>query len=148
LKLEEEGLSGLLVSFRISGEDYWLALPRERIERQLPWEWIGWSAAAALLALVGALVHRFADQSPARSADAGGRAGRWRQSTAGAARRSARPNCARSPGVQSDDGSIAARGSRARPAARGVSHDLRTPLSRMRLAIEMLGREDRPMTKG
>jgi len=29
-------------------------IARERIERQFPWEWIGWSAAAAALALIGA----------------------------------------------------------------------------------------------
>jgi len=148
LKLEEEGLSGLLVSFRISGEDYWLALPRERIERQLPWEWIGWSAAAALLALVGAwfivsLINRpLAALTQAAAQVAGG----------------SRPQALPEVGA-TELRTLAGAFNRMTAALQraeaervlllaGVSHDLRTPLSRMRLAIEMLGGEDRPMTEG
>ena len=148
LKLEEEGLSGLLVSFRISGEDYWIALPRERIERQLPWEWIGWSVAAAALALIGAwfivsLINRpLAALTHAAAAVAGGDrpqplpevgatelrtlAGAFNRMTAALQR------------AEAERVLLLA----------GVSHDLRTPLSRMRLAIEMISAEDRTITAG
>jgi two-component system osmolarity sensor histidine kinase EnvZ len=148
LKLEEEGLSGLLVSFRIGGEDYWVALPRERIERQLPWEWIGWSAAAALLALAGAwyIVSRInrplAALTRAAAEVAGGSCPHALPETgatelrtlAGAFNRMTRA-LERS---QSERALLLA----------GVSHDLRTPLSRMRIAIEMLGEKDSGMTAG
>ena len=131
LKLEEEGLSGLLVSFRISGEDYWIALPRERIERQLPWEWIGWSAAAAALALIGAwfifsLINRPQALSEAGATELRTLAGAFNRMTEALQR------------AESERVLLLA----------GVSHDLRTPLSRMRIAIEMLGSEDRSMTEG
>jgi two-component system osmolarity sensor histidine kinase EnvZ len=148
LKLEEEGLSGLLVSFRIGGEDYWVALPRERIERQLPWAWIGWSAAAALLALVGAwfivsLINRPLAALTAAAAElaAGKRplplteAGAIELKTlAGAFNRM----------------TLALQRAEAERALllAGVSHDLRTPLSRMRLAAEMLESTDRTIREG
>ena len=148
LKLEEEGLSGLLVSFRISGEDYWIALPRERIERALPWEWIGWSAAAALLALIGAwfivsLINRpLAALTHAAAQVAGG----------------ARPQALPEVGA-TELRTLAGAFNRMTEALQraeservlllaGVSHDLRTPLSRMRLAIEMLGTDEHPMSAG
>ena len=148
LKLEEEGLSGLLVSFRISGEDYWIALPRERIERQLPWEWIGWSAAAALLALIGAwfivsLINRpLAALTQAAAQVAGGdRPQALDEAGATELRTLARAFNRMTAALQR------AESERVLLLA-GVSHDLRTPLSRMRLAIEMLGEEDRTMTEG
>jgi len=148
LKLEEEGLSGLLVSFRISGADYWIALPRERIERQFPWEWIGWSAAAAALALIGAwfivsLINRpLAALTHAARQVAGG----------------TRPQALAEVGA-TELRTLADAFNRMTAALQraeaervlllaGVSHDLRTPLSRMRLAIEMLGLGDSAMTAG
>ena len=148
LKLEEEGLSGLLVSFRIGSENYWVALPRERIERQAPWEWIGWSAAAAALALIGAwfivsLINRpLSALTRAAAQVAGG----------------ARPQAVEEAGA-TELRTLAAAFNRMTQALQraeseralllaGVSHDLRTPLSRLRLAIEMLATDDRSMTSG
>jgi two-component system osmolarity sensor histidine kinase EnvZ len=148
LKLEEEGLSGLLVSFRISGEDYWIALPRERIERQLPWEWIGWSAAAAALALIGAWFIVSLINRPLAALT---------QAAAQVARGD-RPQALSEAGA-TELRTLAGAFNRMTEALQraeservlllaGVSHDLRTPLSRMRIAIEMLGSEDRSMTEG
>jgi two-component system osmolarity sensor histidine kinase EnvZ len=148
LRLESEGLSGLLVSFRIDNETYWLALPRERIDPQLPWEWIGWSALAALLALIGAwyivsrineplraLTHAAATlargQRPQPIAEAGAielrtLAGAFNRMTAALQQ---------------------AEAERALLLA-GVSHDLRTPLSRLRLAVEMTADRDPALSAG
>ena len=148
LKLEEAGLSGLLVSFRISGEDYWLALPRERIERQLPWEWIGWSVLAALLALIGAwfIVSRINRPLAALTQAAAQLAG------------GSRPPAIAEEGATelrtlagAFNGMAAAlqraESERALLLA-GISHDLRTPLARMRLGIEMLSENDQALTAG
>jgi len=148
LKLEQEGLSGLLVSFRIGGEEYWLALPRERIERQLPWEWIGWSALAGALALIGAgfIVSRINEplraltQAAAELA-AGKRPQPLDEAGATELRTLARAFNGMTAALQQ------AEAERALLLA-GVSHDLRTPLSRLRLALEMLAGPDRAMAEG
>ena len=87
---------GLFVRFRIfPGEDglYWLALPRERLARHFPWQWLGWGAAVFLLSLGGAwwIVHRIVKP------------------------------------IEEERALLLA----------GISHDLRTPLTRLRMEIEM-----------
>lgn len=148
LKLEQEGLSGLLVSFRIGGEEYWLALPRERIERQLPWEWIGWSALAGMLALVGAwfTVSRINEPLRALTAAAANLAAGKRpdplaETGATELRTLARAFNGMTAALQQ------AESERALLLA-GVSHDLRTPLARLRLALELLDGDDRAMAAG
>ena len=84
LTLEREGERALFVNFRIDDSDegaFWLALPRERIERVFPLGWLGWGVAALLLSLVGAWVIVFritrplkALQQAARKVGAGGTA--------------------------------------------------------------------------
>ncbi len=90
------GEPGLFVRFRIfPGEDgnYWLGLPRERLARHLPWQWIGWGIAVLLLSLAGAwlIVYRIV-----------------------------RP-------IEEERALLLA----------GISHDLRTPLTRLRMEVEM-----------
>jgi two-component system osmolarity sensor histidine kinase EnvZ len=148
LKLEQEGLSGLLVSFRIDGEEYWLALPREGIERQLPWEWLGWSALAGALALIGAwfIVSRINEPLRALTGAAaqlaqGERPQPLNEAGATELRTLARAFNGMTASLQQ------AEAERALLLA-GVSHDLRTPLSRLRLAIEMLEGPDQAMVEG
>jgi two-component system, OmpR family, osmolarity sensor histidine kinase EnvZ len=148
LKLEQEGLSGLLVSFRIDNEEYWLALPRERIDRQLPWEWIGWSALAALLALIGAgyTVSRINEPlralTHAAAALASGKRPQPIEEAGAAELRTLAGAFNRMTAALQQ-----AEAERALLLA-GVSHDLRTPLSRLRLAIEMTAERDTAMSAG
>jgi len=130
-------LHGFFISFDIDNDDYWVMLPRERIERQFPWQWLGWTALALLLSLIGAwlIVSRInrplkalaaaaADigrgETPAPLPESGPAeiqtlARSFNQMSQGLAR------------LDADRALILA----------GVSHDLRTPLSRLRLSIEM-----------
>jgi len=139
LKLEQEDLSGLLVSFRIDDQEYWLAMPRSHIDEQLPWEWIGWSALAALLAMLGAwyIVSRINEPLHALTRAAAQLA------------RGEPPQAVTATGA-AELQTLAAAFNRMTAALQqaeteralllaGVSHDLRTPLSRLRLAVEMDG---------
>jgi two-component system osmolarity sensor histidine kinase EnvZ len=145
LSLEREGEQALFVNFRIDDSDegdYWLALPRERIDRVFPLGWLGWGVAALLLSLFGAwlIVFRItrplkalqqaaqkvgAGETPPRLDEGGPTelatvAGAFNQMSADLAQ------------IDQDRALILA----------GVSHDLRTPLTRLRMGIEMSADED------
>lgn len=136
------GLPGLWVSFDIDEDDYWAVIPRARPERTSPWPWLTWGTGVLLLSLSGAgIVAARVNRPLRRLADEADRIGRGE------------------PG-----GPLPERGSREiRHVTRafnamqsaldqldaertlllaGVSHDLRTPLARLRLAVEMLDAAD------
>jgi two-component system osmolarity sensor histidine kinase EnvZ len=140
LTLEREGEEALFISFRIDDSadgEYWLALPRERLARVLPLSWIGWSAAALLLSLAGAWLIVFRITRPlklledaARQVGAGKTPphlpenGPTEIATVSHAFNQMSANLAQ---LDQDRALILA----------GISHDLRTPLTRLRMGIEM-----------
>jgi two-component system osmolarity sensor histidine kinase EnvZ len=145
LSLEREGEQALFVNFRIDDSeegDYWLALPRERIERVFPLGWLGWGVAALLLSLFGAwlIVFRItrplkALQEAAHKIGAGETPTRLDESgptelaTVAHAFNQMNADLAQ---IDQDRALILA----------GISHDLRTPLTRLRMGIEMSADED------
>ncbi len=144
LTLEREGERALFVNFRIDDSDegdYWLALPRERIERVFPLGWLGWGVAALLLSLLGAwfIVFRItrplkALQQAARKVGAGETADRLDESgptELATVARAFNQMSADLAQLDQDRALILA----------GISHDLRTPLTRLRMGIEMGGDE-------
>ncbi len=140
LSLEREGERALFVNFRIDdGDDgsYWLALPRERIDRVFPLSWLGWGVAALLISLFGAWLIVFRITRPlkaleqaARKVGAGETATRLDESgptelaTVAHAFNQMGADLAQ---IDQDRALILA----------GISHDLRTPLTRLRMGIEM-----------
>jgi two-component system, OmpR family, osmolarity sensor histidine kinase EnvZ len=145
LSLEREGERALFVNFRIDESDdgdYWLALPRERIDRVFPLSWLGWGLAALLLSLLGAwlIVFRItrplkALQMAARKVGAGETPARLDESgptELATVARAFNQMSADLAQIDQDRALILA----------GISHDLRTPLTRLRMGIEMAGDED------
>jgi two-component system osmolarity sensor histidine kinase EnvZ len=127
------------VSFRIDDDQYWVRLARERIERQDTLYWLGWGALILLLALTGAFaivarinrplreLTRFAaligrGQTPPPVVESG-------------------PTEIRTLAVAFNQMAADVKRSAEDRALllAGVSHDLRTPLSRLRLGLEMSG---------
>ena len=136
---EREGKPGLWLSFHIDDDEYWLRIPRERIERQIALRWLGWGALALALSLLAAyfLVSRLNRPLKALglAASAIGKgkmpepipeAGPEEIRTLSHAFNQMSKDLAR---LDADRALILA----------GVSHDLRTPLSRLRLGLEMSG---------
>ena len=134
-----DGDEGFWVSFRIDEDDYWIVLPRERVERKFPLEWVGWGLAALALALAGAYLIVFRVTHPLKALTSAARAVSRAESpepldesgpTELATVARAFNRMSRSLAQQeADRGLILA----------GISHDLRTPLARLRLGIEMSG---------
>lgn len=135
--------SGLFVSFSIADnegvDDYWLMLPRNRIERPLALELIGWGTAALLLALGGAylIVRRVTLPLSAmkRAARAIGRGERPAPLPERGAEELA--EVAHAFNQMADD--LARIEDERALILAGISHDLRTPLTRLRLDMEMAG---------
>ncbi|MDO8299905.1 sensor histidine kinase [Lacisediminimonas sp.] len=130
-------LPGFWVSFRIDEDEYWLALERERVDRASGGQWLGWVAVTMLLSLLGAVfISRLINEPLARLTAA------TRSMAKGQPPEplpEAGPTEIRQANlsfnqmvddlqrVESDRAVILA----------GISHDLRTPISRMMLEVEM-----------
>ena len=128
---------GFFISFHIDDDEYWVMLPRERLERPFPWQWLGWTALALLLSLIGAWlivsrINRPLKALAAAATDIGmgkmpvplPESGPLEIQTLARSFNQMSQDLAR---LDADRALILA----------GVSHDLRTPLSRLRLATEM-----------
>ena len=132
------GVRGVWVSFAIDNDSYWVSMPRSRIERNDPLRWAGWGALVLVLALGGAYFIVSLINRPLRELTR----------AAGQVGRGATPQPVSESGP-SETGTLAhAFNKMATDLKRlddervlllaGVSHDLRTPLSRIRLGLEMM----------
>lgn len=136
-----DGEEGFLVSFFIDEDEFWVMLPRERFELELGLQWVGWGAGLLVLALAGAwLIASNLARPLAALTRAAARIGRGEphQPLAEAGPRELKTLAAAFNRMARDLESMERE--RAMVLA-GISHDLRTPLSRMRLALEMSGAE-------
>ncbi|HLU77168.1 MAG TPA: ATP-binding protein [Burkholderiales bacterium] len=134
------GERGFWVSFYIGEDEYWVMLPRERVERQLALQWVGWGALVLVLALIAAYFIVFRLREPVAALTRAARDighgrtppplddedGPEELRTVSRAFNQMSRNLAQ---LEEDRALILA----------GVSHDLRTPLARLRLGLEMSG---------
>jgi two-component system, OmpR family, osmolarity sensor histidine kinase EnvZ len=49
-------IPGVWVSFEIDGDMFWVVVPRLITDRPFPWHWIGWGIVIAILAIFGAYI--------------------------------------------------------------------------------------------
>lgn len=146
IALELDGERGFWVSFYIGEDEYWVMLPRERIERQFALQWVGWGALVLVLALLAAYFIVFRLREPVAALTRAAReighgrtppplddeAGPEELRTVSRAFNQMTRNLAR---LEEDRALILA----------GVSHDLRTPLARLRLGLEMSGVDEQSL---
>ncbi len=136
-----EGEAGFWVSFLIAEDEYWAMLPRERLEPQFGLGWLGWGAMLLALALAGAWAIASRTARPLAALErAAARLGRGEphRPLAEKGPRELRTVSAAFNRMARDLETLERE--RATLLA-GISHDLRTPLSRLRLALEMSGAE-------
>lgn len=140
--VEVDGEAGIWVSFRIGDDEYWVVLPPERLQRTFPAQWLGWGSAALLLSLAGAYLIVFRVTRPLKALSAAARAiGRGDRpppleergpSELATVSRAFNQMSRDLDQLDADRALILA----------GISHDLRTPLARLRLGIEMSGADE------
>lgn len=131
------GREGLWVSFSIDDDEYWVAFERDRLEAVQGLQWLGWGAVGLALSLVGAIViSRLINLPLKRLATAAvviGRGGRPDPlpekglNEIRAANTSFNTMVDDLERIEADRVLLLA----------GISHDLRTPLTRLRLEAEM-----------
>jgi len=132
-------IPGFWVGFSIDDDLYWLVFERERVGLTGSIEWLGWGATALLLSLIGAAVSvGFVNRPLSRIARAAQVVSR------GDTPPPLPENGPREIRDLNASFNRMARDLRQTEADRelmlaGISHDLRTPLARMRLEIEMSG---------
>lgn len=135
------GLEGFWVSFPIDVDQFWVMLPRGRFEPRFGIEWLAWGAALLALALAGAglIASRIARPLAAltRAAARLGR-GETPEPLPVEGPRELRTVSAAFNRMTRDLASMERE--RAMVLA-GISHDIRTPLARLRLGLEIAGGE-------
>ena len=134
---EVNGEEGFWVSFYIDDDDYWLMLDSDLIEGASSIKWIGWAGVTLLLSLIGAVfISRLINQPLARLSIAARAIARGKSppvlpesgpAEIRDANRSFNQMVQDLKQVESDRAVILA----------GISHDLRTPIARMLLEVEM-----------
>ena len=142
-----DNVEGFWVSFTIDDDDYWVMLPRERFEPSIGLEWLGGGLALLALALAGAWFIASTLSRPLGAIAAAAREVGRGQPPAPLAETGPREMRTVSVAFNRMAGDLAAMERERAMVLAGISHDLRTPLSRLRLALEMSG-ADREIAEG
>src|SRR3569832_43236 len=135
-------IPGFWISFTIDEDEYWLMLERERAERASGIQLLGWATVSLVLSLLGAVfISRLINLPLARLTSATRSVARGQQpeplfekapTEIREDNRSIKKKVTDKNRIESDRTIILA----------GISHDLRTPISRMLLEVEMANLPD------
>ena len=131
-------IPGIWVSFEIDSDLFWLVMPRTLIDRPFPWHWIGWGVVIFSLAVVGAYIATKRISMPlsrlSRAAEQIKRGGKVHPLPL--------DNVVEFSEVSEAFNEMSDNLSKISEERRfllaSVSHDIRTPLTRLRIASEML----------
>jgi two-component system osmolarity sensor histidine kinase EnvZ len=143
---ERNGVEALWVSFFIGDEEFWVALPRERIEHPVSEVLLIWGSVVLALALLGAyFIARQVAHPLRRLVEAAQQVGRG-ETPQPLPERGAQEIVAVSHAFNQMSADLAADERERALVLAGISHDLRTPLARVRLAAELSA--DEALRKG
>ena len=131
------GMAGFWISFNIEDDEYWLMLERERIAGLTRIQWLGWAGVVGVLSLLGAaLISSLINLPLARLTAAARAIAKGERPTPLPEKGSKEIIEANRSFNQMVDDLAQVEKDRAVILA-GISHDLRTPLARMQLELEM-----------
>jgi two-component system osmolarity sensor histidine kinase EnvZ len=136
---QRDAIAGFWVSFFIDDDEFWVMLPRARFEPAFGLGWLGWAMGLLGIALVGAWFIASSMARPLRAlTDAAGRVGRG-QTPEPVPEEGPRELRALSSSFNRMANDLAHMERERATVLAGISHDLRTPLARLRLELEMAG---------
>lgn len=137
-----KSLDGFWVSFQLDPDDkdqYWVMLPQDRLEKPHALEWLAWGSAALFAALLGAYLIVSRIGSPLRQLAKAARLVGGRQTPPRLVEAGPQEIAIVARAFNQMTGDLARTDADRALILAGVSHDLRTPLARLRLGIEMSG---------
>jgi two-component system osmolarity sensor histidine kinase EnvZ len=132
------GIPGIWISFNINQDEYWVVIPRLQAERHFPWQWLNWGALVIFLSLAGAYLIAARINRPLNLLVKAADRIRGGQTAIRLPEEGVDELRAVSHTFNQMTESLALLDSERTLLLAGVSHDLRTPLARLRLAIELL----------
>lgn len=132
------GVQGLWVSFNIGQDDFWVVIPKLHVERRFPWQWLGWGALILMLSLAGGYFIALRINRPLHLLmNAANRLRNGEQPEKLPEGSFAELREVNDTFNKMAD-SLAELDAERTLILAGVSHDIRTPLARLRLSVEML----------
>jgi two-component system osmolarity sensor histidine kinase EnvZ len=138
---ERDGEEGFWVSFFIDSDEFWVMMPWERFEPAFGMQWLGWSLALLAISLVGAWLIASTIARPLAAVTRAARRIGGGAAHEPLAEEGPRELRTVSKAFNRMASSLASMERERAMVLAGISHDLRTPLSRLRLALEMSGAE-------
>ncbi|HSD61347.1 MAG TPA: ATP-binding protein [Burkholderiales bacterium] len=135
------------VSFLVGEDEFWLMLPRERVERGGAIALLGWGALVLLLALAGAWLIARQVGRPLRALEEAARAIGHGESPRPVPESGADEVATVARAFNQMSADLAAIEHERALVLAGISHDLRTPLARLRLALELAKEADPQMVR-
>ncbi|GHT92091.1 two-component sensor histidine kinase [Betaproteobacteria bacterium] len=135
-------LNGFWISFRLDPEDedeYWVMLPSERVDRPYALEWLSWVGATLLVAILGAYLIVSRIGTPLRYLARTAKIIGSGQTPLPLDEHGPQEIAVVAKAFNQMAGALARTDADRALILAGVSHDLRTPLARLRLGIEMSG---------
>ena len=132
------GIPGLWISFNVEQDDFWVVIPKIQVDRPFPWHWLWWGALIGLLSLLGAYLIASRINRPLNllvyAADRlrhGEPAPRLPEDSMDELQQVSKT-------FNEMAESLVRLDSERTLLLAGVSHDIRTPLARLRIAVELL----------
>jgi two-component system osmolarity sensor histidine kinase EnvZ len=135
--VQQSGGKALWVRLKVGNDQYWVSIPRKQIERAPPWLWFGWMGFSALLVLCGAFLFVRRINRPLRDLALAARQvgeGKSPPPLAESGPQEIR-DTSRAFNQMTED--IKQHNDERALLLAGVSHDLRTPLSRLRVSLDL-----------
>jgi len=141
------GIPGIWVSFEINADPFWVVIPRTIVDRPFPWHWIGWGTIIAILTIITAYATAKRISRPINrlidAADQVRKGHKVNRLPLDSVDEFAELSVAFNEMTED----LTKINNERRFLLASVSHDIRTPLTRIRIAIEMLPNESEELKK-
>lgn len=133
----QDDVEGLWVSFAIDDDEYWVVMPQAQVNRDFPWQWLGWGGLVLGMSILGAWAVVARINRPLQVVAAAAEAVGKGETPPVLEEQGAAEIQALSSAFNRMSAELQSQEADRALLLAGISHDLRTPISRLRLGIEI-----------